>query len=105
MYDWDGTGTLANDGVLLDTDTVSEITKQIAADNIILDLTNDNETLGAVKGVNLGNGNSTIATTTANIYIGGTQKQFGLDFLVQVHYQELLHKRENASTRLYQVMF
>ena len=80
LYDWDGTGTLANDGVLLDTDTVSVSASRSAADNIILDLTNDNETLGAVKGVNLGNGNSTIATTTANIYIGGTQSNSGWTF-------------------------
>ena len=88
----------------LDTDTVSVSASRSAADNIILDLTNDNETLGAVKGVNLGNGNSTIATTTANIYIGGTQSNSGWTFIVQVHYQELLQIEMQVQEH-YQVMF
>ena len=80
LYDWDGTGTLVNDGVLLDFDTVSLSAVRSPADNVVIELTNDNETLGAVKGANLGDGNSTIATTTANIYIGGTQSNTGWTF-------------------------
>ena len=80
LYDWDETGTLADDGVLLDEDTVSLSAVRSPADNVVMELTNDNETLGAVKGANLGDGSSTIATTTANIYIGGTLSNTGWTF-------------------------
>ena len=80
LYDWDGTtGTLAGDGVLLDEDTVSLSASRTPADNVVMELTNENETVASTNpDANITG--SPLATTTANIYIGGVLSNSGWTF-------------------------
>ena len=74
LYDWDGTtdSTLSNaltagSAVLLDTDTITISASRSPKDNVVLELDNDNETVGGKQGSNY----TSNVISNATVYLGG----------------------------------
>ena len=83
LYNFDDSGggspTSAD---LLDVDTVTISASKSAVDDVVMELDNDNETVGGSTGVDIGDTSATVVTTTATMFVNGNDDTSNWTFAV-----------------------
>ena len=85
LYNFDDGGNSSNvptSADLLDVDTVTISASKSAVDDVVMELDNDNETVGGSTGVDIGDTSATVVTTTATMFVNGNDDTSNWTFAV-----------------------
>lgn len=85
LYNFDDGGNPSNvptSADLLDVDTVTISASKSAVDDVVMELDNDNETVSGSTGVDIGNGSTTVVTTTATMFVNGNDDTSNWTFAI-----------------------
>ena len=85
LYNFDDGGdpsSVPTSDDLLDVDTVTISASVSAVDDVVMELDNDNETVGGSTGEDIGDGSTTVVTTTATIFTNGNDDTSNWQFSI-----------------------